>query len=93
MLRTVAHASLDLLRINQNATVTARDWITAKIRRKIIRAQNGTLPGGTVAECEHQLELVENYWVPELDNRPHVLVHGDLSGNNIIVDQDQSVRG
>lgn len=43
---------------------------------------------GTVAECEDQKNLVAEYWIPGLDTAPHVLVHGDLSGNNIIVADD-----
>lgn len=101
VLRSVANASLDLLCINENSRRplllnglflirrvggTALDWIESKIRRKITRAQEGCLPGGTVAECKRQMELIKSYWVPELDTAPHVLVHGDLSGNNVIVD-------
>ncbi|KAB5570378.1 hypothetical protein GE09DRAFT_1171077 [Coniochaeta sp. 2T2.1] len=69
---------------------TALNWITSKINRKIVRAKANTLPGGTVAECEDQKNLVAEYWIPELDTAPHVLVHGDLSGNNIIVADDDT---
>jgi hypothetical protein len=30
--------------------------------------------------------MVSEFWIPDLDDAPHVLLHGDLSGNNIIVD-------
>ncbi|KAH6623399.1 hypothetical protein F5144DRAFT_595576 [Chaetomium tenue] len=63
----------------------ALEWITYKIDRKIARAESNQLCGGTVAECEHQKQLIPKYWMPGLDNAPHVLVHGDISGNNIIV--------
>ncbi|KAF6811184.1 hypothetical protein CSOJ01_05863 [Colletotrichum sojae] len=88
----VANATLDLLRI-QEAGKTASDWIKAKINRKIARAKAGTLPGGTVAECQQQMQLVQKYWIPELDDAPHILVHGDLSSNNVIVDDYCNVKG
>lgn len=31
--------------------------------------------------------------MPELDDAPHVLVHNDLSSNNVIVDNDFNVQG
>ncbi|KAB5558337.1 hypothetical protein GE09DRAFT_1237695 [Coniochaeta sp. 2T2.1] len=89
VLHAVANVSLDLLQI-QELGETALNWITCKINRKIVRAKANTLPGGTVAECEDQKNLVAEYWIPELDAAPHVLVHGDLSGNNIIVADDDT---
>jgi hypothetical protein len=102
VMRAIANASLDLLRIQQSGTLylffpclasltnsalgeTALDWITSKIDRKITRARANTLRGGTVAECEEQKQLIPKYWMPVLDDAPHVLVHGDLSGNKVIV--------
>lgn len=109
VLRSIANASLDLISIHERSKLplsrfglflirrieeTALDWIESKIHRKITRAQAGSLPGGTVAECKRQMELTKSYWIPELDTAPHVLVHGDLSGNNIIVDGDHgTVQG
>ncbi|KAG6000617.1 hypothetical protein E4U54_001358 [Claviceps lovelessii] len=37
VIRAVANAGLDLLRINENRKVTALDWIQSKIRRKMGR--------------------------------------------------------
>ncbi|KID97317.1 Protein kinase-like domain protein, partial [Metarhizium majus ARSEF 297] len=94
ILHCIANASLDLLHVSQESKQTALEWIQSKISRKIIRAQEGSLPGGSVAECQKQMELTTNYWVPELDTAPHVLIHGDLSGNNIIIDKnDHNVQG
>lgn len=90
VLSAIANATLDLLQINA-AGPPALTWVRAKIRRKIDRARKGNLPGATVAECERQMELSEQYWVQELDAAPHVLVHGDLSSNSIIVDDAHSV--
>ncbi|KAK4189872.1 hypothetical protein QBC35DRAFT_379302 [Podospora australis] len=84
IIRAVANASLDLLRV-QRPGETALEWITYKIDRKIARAKSNEPRGGTVTECEDQKQLIPKYWMPELDNAPHVLVHGDIAGNNIIV--------
>ncbi|KAK4150671.1 hypothetical protein C8A00DRAFT_36730 [Chaetomidium leptoderma] len=84
VIRAVANASLDLLRIQQPGE-TALEWITYKIDRKIARAESNELRGGTFIECKDQKQLIPKYWMPDLDNAPHVLVHGDISGNNIIV--------
>ncbi|CRK38187.1 hypothetical protein BN1723_004413, partial [Verticillium longisporum] len=88
----VANSCLDLLQINDTG-VTALNWVQSKIRRKIERARRDNLPGASVAECEKQLELTQKYWIQDLDTAPHVLVHGDLSNNNIIVDDSNTVRG
>ncbi|KAH6621341.1 hypothetical protein B0J18DRAFT_224216 [Chaetomium sp. MPI-SDFR-AT-0129] len=87
VIRAVANVSLDLLRVQQPGK-TALEWITSKIDRKITRARSNKLRGGTVAECEDQKQLIPKYWMPDLDNAPHVLVHGDISENNIIVGND-----
>jgi aminoglycoside phosphotransferase (APT) family kinase protein len=63
-----------------------------KIDRKIARAGANNLPYGTMAECEKQKSLVLDYWIPHLDDAPHVLVHGDLSRNNIIVKDTSNVE-
>ncbi|KAK4038465.1 hypothetical protein C8A01DRAFT_17461 [Parachaetomium inaequale] len=84
VIQAVANANLDLLRVQQPGE-TALEWITYKIDRKIARAKSNELPGGTVTQCEDQKQLIPKYWMPDLDHAPHVLVHGDISGNNIIV--------
>ncbi|KAG6012491.1 hypothetical protein E4U43_007776 [Claviceps pusilla] len=91
----VANASLDLLRINENRKVTALDWIQSKIRRKMGRVwKQHSLSGVTVADCQQQLDLIEKYWMPELDSAPFVLIHGELNQHNIIVDKaDHQVQG
>ncbi|KAL4725663.1 hypothetical protein ACLX1H_007814 [Fusarium chlamydosporum] len=91
ILRSIANASLDLIRINEK-NKTASKWIRDKIKRKRKRAKAGKLPGGTVADCDHQKELIDKYLMPELDSAPHVLVHGDLSPVNIIMDEKNNVK-
>jgi len=45
-----------------------------------------------MAECLQQKHLILDYWLPELDDSYHILVHGDLSANNIIVDEHFDVK-
>lgn len=66
--------------------------MAAKIQRKIDRASNSQYRGGDMQSCVKQLELLDKYWIPELDNSPFVLVHGDLSANTIIVDSGNNVQ-
>jgi len=64
----------------------------SRLDRKISRASTHSIPGATLSECEQQKAIFPNFWVPELDDAPHVLVHGDLSSNNIIVDDRFKVQ-
>jgi len=61
-----------------------------KINRKIARIRAGTLLGVSIEECEEQRRLADKYLPMETDSTTHVLVHGDLNGNNIIVDDMQN---
>lgn len=63
------------------------------MQRKLTRAKEGNYSGGGVQSCIKQMDLLEKYWIPHLDAAPRVLVHGDLSPNNIIVDEDFDVKG
>ncbi|KAI5256820.1 hypothetical protein E4T42_01392 [Aureobasidium subglaciale] len=63
------------------------------MQRKIVRAKEGRYSGGDFLSCIEQMVLFEKYWIPELDHAPRVLVHGDLSPNNIIVDEHYDIQG
>lgn len=76
---------------SSNTETSAKDEITAKLQRKIKRAEKGQYAGGNAESCIKQLDLLEKYWIPELDTAPRVLVHGDLSANNVIVDKDSNL--
>lgn len=90
IMHTIANATLDLVKIHRSGEM-ALEWMTTKIARKIARAQAGTYIG-SVAECEQQKDLIPKYWIPDLDAAPHVLVHGDLVENNIIVNDEGAVQ-
>lgn len=63
--------------------------MSAKISRKIKRVQTGALPGVTVEECEG---LMDEYLSAECEDTFHVLVHGDLSVNNLIIDENSEFK-
>ncbi|KAM5446987.1 hypothetical protein MaudCBS49596_006167 [Microsporum audouinii] len=91
VIQSVAHTVISLLKI-QNKEHTATSYITTLINRKIKRAQEGKLPGATEKECLDQQNLISEYLIPDLDQSPCVLVHGDLSTENIIIDLDFNVK-
>ncbi|KAJ8068033.1 hypothetical protein OCU04_003610 [Sclerotinia nivalis] len=72
--------------------ISAKTYITNRIDRKIERALRHDYPGGDVESCRRQLALLEEFWDSALDMAPHVLIHGDLSDSNIIVDGDANVK-
>lgn len=71
---------------------TATSYITTLVNRKIKRARDNKLPAATVSECLDQQSLMAEYLIPNLDHAPCVLIHGDLTTENIIVDQDFNVK-
>lgn len=77
---------------NPAQACSAREYIATKIDRKLFRAEKGELRGGTVAECLEQKRLIPDYWLPQLNDAFHVLVHGDLSANNVIINEHFDVK-
>ena len=67
--------------------------MNTKINRKSKRFRAGTLLGVSIEECEEQRCLADEYLPMESDTTNHVLVHGDLNGNNIIMTTSKNLRG
>ncbi|KAI0103701.1 hypothetical protein GGR51DRAFT_524126 [Nemania sp. FL0031] len=85
ILRTVAEATLDMLRVNTSGG-SALKWVTDKIyRTRTKRALSGHLLEISVDDCLELQRDVSRFHLPEFDDAPHVLVHGDLQPSNIIV--------
>jgi hypothetical protein len=78
--------------LTANIEHTAISYITTRINRKIARARDNKLPSATVDECLDQQSLITEYLLPSLDQAPCVLVHGDLTTENIIVDEEFNVK-
>ena len=69
------------------------EWITGKIyRTRISRAHTGRLSDISIEDCQALLGRVNEFYVPALNDAPHVLVHGDLQASNIIVNKDVDVE-
>jgi hypothetical protein len=95
ILKTIAEATLDMLRIQEPGKMrkslsyklmlkfaggSALKWITDKIQRtRIDRAVKGNLPGVSIHACEDLLQRISDFHLPEFDNAPRVLVHGVAS--------------
>ncbi len=108
VIHAIARITLDLLQIQKHGVyssqsqgddltdfytgTSAKDYITTRIKRKIERAERHEYRGGDAEGCQKQLSFIEKYWVPDLDEAPHVLVHGDLSPNNIVVDEEFNLK-
>ncbi|CAC9892709.1 unnamed protein product, partial [Aureobasidium pullulans] len=91
LIKKIANICLDLMSIREKCT-SAKDEVMVKIQRKIERAEKGSYSGVNVQSCKKQMSLLERYWIPHLDNEQRVLVHGDLSANNIIMDQHSNLK-
>ncbi|KAI4853212.1 hypothetical protein E4T44_00983 [Aureobasidium sp. EXF-8845] len=72
---------------------SAETYVTQAVDRKIKRVLNGQLRTANLVDCLQQRSLIRRYLIPELDGSPWVMVHGDLSGTNIIVDSDNAISG
>ena len=57
-----------------------------------MRALGGKYAGGGVEGCRKQLDLLDEFWDSDLNTAPHVLIHGDLSDTNIIVNGNLDVE-
>jgi hypothetical protein len=104
ILKTIAEATLDLLKIQELGKIlrdssgsvlmylggSALEWITNKIyRTRMQRSIQGKLPGVSVNDCEALLRRMSDFHLPAFDDAPHVLVHGDLHHSNIIINKQQ----
>ena len=71
---------------------SARQYITSKIDEKLCQAKSHGVSDRTVEECREAQRMPDQYMEPELDDSPHVLIHGDLRAANIVVDSDFNVQ-
>lgn len=53
---------------------------------------SGKYAGRGIEGCRKQLDLLNEFWDLDLDTAPHVLIHGDLSDTNIIVNGNSDVE-
>ncbi|KKK26186.1 hypothetical protein ARAM_000974 [Aspergillus rambellii] len=88
----VIHASL-IECTKATGRVTATDHFTRIINNKFRRVRDGLLPETTEQDCFDQRNNLSNVLLPELDNAPFAMDHGDLSPQNILIDAQGGVDG
>ncbi|KAF1958355.1 hypothetical protein CC80DRAFT_490952 [Byssothecium circinans] len=80
-------------RLQKPGETTTEVYVTQAIDRKIKRVLKGQLRTAKLVDCLRQRSLIRKYMIPELDSSPWVMVHGDLSGPNIITDTEYNISG
>ncbi|KAK2802082.1 hypothetical protein FQN51_004992 [Onygenales sp. PD_10] len=88
----VIHVSL-IECTKENSRVTATEYFSRIIENKIRRVRNGLLPEISEQDCFDQRNILSDVLLPELDNAPFTMDHGDLSPQNILVDSELNVTG
>ncbi|KAK2791821.1 hypothetical protein FQN52_004504 [Onygenales sp. PD_12] len=88
----VIHVSL-IECTKENSRVTATEHFSRIIENKIRRVRNGLLPEISEQDCFDQRNILSDVLLPELDNAPFTMDHGDLSPQNILVDSELNVTG
>lgn len=73
--------------------MTAEVYVTKAIDRKIKRVLQGQLRTAKLVDCLRQRSLIRKYLISEMNSSPWVMVHGDLSGSNIIMDNEYNISG
>ena len=66
---------------------------TRIIQNKTRRVREGLLPEITEQDCSDQMNILSNVLLPELDEAPFAIAHGDLSPQNILIDAQHNVTG
>ncbi|KAJ8068464.1 hypothetical protein OCU04_004019 [Sclerotinia nivalis] len=92
LMERIARINVDFLQV-QKLGCSAKTWMETKITRKIKRVESGALQGANILkECEDQERLIDRYLPLQCEEVPHVLVHNDLCGNNIIVNEKTELQ-
>ncbi|KAF1817062.1 hypothetical protein P152DRAFT_504466 [Eremomyces bilateralis CBS 781.70] len=93
VLRQVAEIQLSLIECTGENGGTATPFFLKLIDSKVHRIRNGKLPELTEQDCFDQRKLLPQVLLPELENAPFAIDHGDLSPLNILVDSEHNVTG
>lgn len=76
----------------KHTPVTTTTWLTESVDRGLRRCFRRNVCGSAI-DYLIQRSMVPRYVVPEYDNSPWVVLHGDLHSGNIIVDENFNLRG
>ncbi|KAG9662908.1 hypothetical protein KCU95_g5141, partial [Aureobasidium melanogenum] len=94
IITTLASFTIDTAcQLQKPAKTSAEVYVTEAIDRKIKRVLSGKLRTAKLIDCLRRRSLIHMYVIPELNDSPWVMVHGDLSGSNIITDPDSNISG
>ncbi|KEQ58377.1 uncharacterized protein M437DRAFT_88686 [Aureobasidium melanogenum CBS 110374] len=93
-IKTLASFTIETAcRMQKPGKTSAEVYVTEAIDRKIKRVLNGTLRTAKLIDCLRQRSLIHKYLIPQLNDSPWVMVHGDLSNSNIIEDPEHDISG
>jgi hypothetical protein len=73
--------------------ITVTEHLTRIIYHKIDRVRNGLLPEITEKDSLDQRNILSSVLLPELEDAPFTMDHGDLATQNIIIDAEHNVTG
>lgn len=66
---------------------------TRIIQNKTYRVREGLLPGITEQDCSDQMNILTNVLLPQLDEAPFAIAHGDLAPQNTLIDAQHNIMG
>ncbi|KAI2091697.1 hypothetical protein LOZ36_000785 [Ophidiomyces ophidiicola] len=93
ILDQVAKLHISLIECTKEATGSPLKHFTRIIKNKICRVREGLLPEITEQDCSDQMNILSNVLLPELDEAPFAIDHGDISPRNILIDGQHNVTG
>jgi aminoglycoside phosphotransferase (APT) family kinase protein len=76
----------------KDTAVTASRWLTESVDRALRRSFRRNLCDLAI-DYLIQRSMVSRYVVPEYNDSPWVVVHGDLHNDNIIIDDEFNIQG
>ncbi|KAI2381235.1 hypothetical protein LOY90_006738, partial [Ophidiomyces ophidiicola] len=93
ILDQVAKLHISLIECTKKARGSSLKHFTRIIKNKICRVREGLFPEITEQDCSDQMNILSNVLVPELDEAPFAIDHGDISPRNILIDGQHNVTG
>ncbi|KAH8690196.1 kinase-like domain-containing protein [Talaromyces proteolyticus] len=93
VLRQVIQIILQLIQCTKAKKGPTLDFLTDAVDRKFIRVFRNQLPGISLEDCLALRASLPEVVHGELDDAPFLISHGDLSSNNILVDNDYNITG
>ncbi|KAJ0423275.1 kinase-like domain-containing protein [Aspergillus carlsbadensis] len=93
ILDQVAMMHIALIERSKEARGSARTHFSRIIQNKTRRVREGLLPELTEQDCSDQMHILPTVLLPELDDAPFAIAHGDISPQNILIDAHHNVKG